>query len=50
MDLGDYIIALLATALVIYTTGRLLIAAFFAARRRHFNQTMNDITRGEQLS
>jgi hypothetical protein len=50
MSLGDYIIALLATALVIYATGRLLIAAFFAARRRHFHETMADITRGEQLS
>lgn len=45
MDLGDYMIALLATAVVIYYTGRLLIKAFFAARRRHFNQTMSDITR-----
>lgn len=50
MELGDYIIALMATALVIYATGRLLIAAFFAARRRYFNQTMNDITRGDTLS
>ncbi len=50
MELGDYIIALLATALVIYATGRLLIAAFFAARRRHFNQTMHDITRGDTVS
>jgi hypothetical protein len=50
MDLGDYIIALLTTALVIYVVGLMLIAAFFSARRRHFNQTMTDITRGEQLS
>lgn len=50
MELGDYIIALMATALVIYATGRLLIAAFFAARRRHFAQTMNDITRGDRIS
>lgn len=50
MELGDYIIALLATALVIYCVGRLLIAAFFAARRRHFHQTMTDIARGEQVS
>jgi hypothetical protein len=50
MDLGDYILALLATAVVIYITGRLLIAAFFAARRRHFNATMQDLTRGETPS
>ena len=50
MSLGDYIIALLATALVIYVVGLMLIAAFFAARRRHFNQTVIDITRGEQVS
>ena len=50
MDLGDYIIALLATALVIYVVGRLLIAAFFAARRRHFNETLTDISRGETAS
>jgi hypothetical protein len=49
-SLGDYIIAMLATALVIYATGRLLIAAHFAARRRHFHQTMVDIARGEQVS
>lgn len=47
MSLGDYIIALLATAVVIYTTGKLLIAAYFVARRRHVQQTMNDLTRGE---
>lgn len=50
MELGDYILLLLATALVIYLTGRSLIAAYFAARRRHFNQTMHDITRGETIS
>lgn len=51
MTLEDYLIALLATAGVLYLTGRLLIAAFFAARRRHFNQTMNDIVNnGETLS
>lgn len=50
MELGDYLIALLATAVVIYMTGRLLIAAFFVARRRHFNQTMHDITNGGQKS
>lgn len=51
MDLGDYIIALLTTALVIYVVGRMLIAAHFAARRRHFNQTMHDIVdNGETLS
>jgi hypothetical protein len=50
MDLGDYIIALMATAVVIYSVGRLLIAAFFAARRRHFNETMGDLTRGERVS
>jgi hypothetical protein len=44
MDWGDYITALLATAVVIYLTGRLLIAAFFAARRRHFDRTMHDLT------
>ena len=48
--LGDYIIALLATALVTYTTGRLLIASFFDARRRHFHQTMDEMSRGERLS
>jgi hypothetical protein len=50
MDLGDYIIALLATALVIYVVGLSLIAAFFAARRRHFNQTLTDISKGETVS
>lgn len=50
MDLGDYIIALLATALVIYVVGRLLIATLFAARRRHFNQTLTDISRGDPKS
>jgi hypothetical protein len=45
--LDDYIIALLATAVVIYSTGRLLIAAYFAARRRHFDKTMYDLTRGD---
>lgn len=49
-DLGDYIIALLATALVIYMVGRLLITAFFAARRRHFHETMTDIAKGEHAS
>lgn len=47
MDLGDYIIALLATALVIYVVGRSLIAAFFAARRRHFQETLTEIYRGD---
>jgi hypothetical protein len=50
MDLGDYIIALLATALVIYATGRLLIAAVFAARRRHFAHTIDTITKGDSVS
>ncbi len=50
MELGDYIIALMATAVVIYTVGRMLIAAFYAARRRHFNDTIRDINRGEQAS
>lgn len=50
MDLGDYIIALMATALVIYATGRLLIAAYFVARRRHVSQTMNDLTKGDTVS
>ena len=48
--LGDYIIALLTTALVIYVTGRFLIAAYFVARRRHFNETISDIARGETVS
>lgn len=50
MELGDYIIALLATAVVIYVTGRLLIRHFFDARRRHFRETMTDLTRGETAS
>lgn len=49
-SLGDYIIALLATALVTYVTGRMLIAAHYAARRRHFVETMHDIARGETTS
>lgn len=50
MDLGDYITALLATAVVIYATGRLLIAAYYAARRRHMHQTMHDLTKGDTVS
>ncbi len=50
MELGDYITALLATAVVIYATGRLLIAAYFVARRRHVRQTMMDLTKGDTVS
>lgn len=50
MDWFDYICRLVVAAVVIYLTGRLLIAAFFAARRRHFDQTLHDITRGERTS
>ena len=50
MTLGDYLVALLATAVVIYLVGRMLIASFFIARRRHFNETMTDITRGGHQS
>jgi hypothetical protein len=50
MDLGDYILALLATAVVIYIVGRLLIRHFFAARRRHVRETMTDLIRGETPS
>lgn len=50
MDLGDYITALLATAVVIYVTGRLLIAAYYAARRRHMHRTMHDLTKGDTVS
>jgi hypothetical protein len=50
MSLEDYMIALLATAGVLYCTGRMLIASYFVARRQHFNHTMRDITRGEEQS
>lgn len=46
-ELGDYLIALAATAVVIYLTGWCLIRAFFVARRRHFHSTMHDLTRGD---
>jgi hypothetical protein len=47
MDWLDYITALGAAAVVMFLVGKLLIAAFFAARRRHLKQTLQDLTKGE---
>lgn len=38
---------LLLIAVVLYAVGRLLVVAFFAAKRRHVSNVINDLLKGE---
>ncbi len=49
-ELHDWIVLIIVCALVVYTVGRLLIAAFFSAKRKHTRNALNDILGKEEIS
>jgi len=50
MELHDGLLLLAVGAAVVYGLGRLLIAAFFAAKRRSQMRLLRDLYRGEEVS
>lgn len=50
MQLHDGILLLAVGAAVVYGLGRLLIAAYFAQKRRSQMKLLRDFYRGEELS
>ena len=50
MQLHDGLILLALGAVVVYGLGRVLICAFFAAKRRSQQRLLRDLMRGEELS
>jgi uncharacterized membrane protein YdjX (TVP38/TMEM64 family) len=50
MDLHDWTIVLMLGALVVWCVGRLLIRAFFAAKRHHQQEFMRQLYNGDEIS